>query len=50
MSFTIGTALTDARDNGFEAELLVEGHRLHGKVSAVDGFGVVLRGKTARTR
>ncbi len=42
MSFTIGTALLDARDNKFPVELLVEGHWIHGEVAAVDGFGVVL--------
>jgi sRNA-binding regulator protein Hfq len=42
MSFTIGTALLDARDNQFPVELLVEGHWIHGEVAAVDGFGVVL--------
>ena len=42
MSYTIGTALTEARDNQHRAELLVEGHWLHGQVTAVDGFGVVI--------
>ena len=42
MSYTIGSALTEARDNKDLAELLVEGHWLHGKVTAVDGFGVVI--------
>jgi len=42
MSYTIGTALTAARDNEHRAELLVEGHWLHGRVASVDGFGVVL--------
>ena len=42
MSYTIGTALTEARDNQDRAELLVEGHWLHGQVTAVDGFGVVI--------
>ncbi|HET6624874.1 MAG TPA: hypothetical protein VFG63_00660 [Nocardioidaceae bacterium] len=42
MSFTIGSALTDARDNNFPVELLVEGHWIHGDVAAIDGFGVVL--------
>lgn len=47
MSFTIGTALLDARDNDFPVELLVEGHWVHGRVAAVDGFGIVLsRGAT----
>ena len=42
MSYTIGTALQDARENKFPVELLVEGHWIHGEVTAVDGFGVVL--------
>jgi len=42
MSFTIGTALVDARDHKYHVELLVEGHWIHGEVAAVDGFGVVL--------
>jgi sRNA-binding regulator protein Hfq len=42
MSFTIGTALLDARDHKFPVELLVEGHWITGEVAAVDGFGVVL--------
>jgi hypothetical protein len=43
MSFTIGTALVDARDHKLPVELLVEGHWICGRVVAVDGFGVVVR-------
>ena len=42
MSYTIGSALTEARDKQDRVELLVEGHWLHGQVTAVDGFGVVI--------
>jgi sRNA-binding regulator protein Hfq len=45
MSYTIGTALVDARDNQLQSDLLVEGQWLHGVVTAVDGFGVVLERK-----
>jgi sRNA-binding regulator protein Hfq len=48
MSFTIGTALQDARDNQFPVELLVEGHWINGEVAAVDGFGVVLSRKSTQ--
>ena len=42
MSFSIGTALADARDNRAQTDLLVEGQWIHGQITAVDGFGVVL--------
>lgn len=42
MSYTIGSALTKARDTRLQVELLVEGHWLSGQVSKVDGFGVVV--------
>lgn len=42
MSYIIGSALTEARDNKDRAELLVEGHWIQGQVTAVDGFGVVI--------
>ena len=42
MSFSIGSALSDARDNKAQADLLVEGQWIHGQITAVDGFGVVL--------
>jgi sRNA-binding regulator protein Hfq len=48
MSYTIGTALLDARDNKLPVELLVEGHWIHGDVEAVDGFGVVLSRATTQ--
>ena len=40
--YTIGTSLTRAHDNEIPVEVLVDGHWLHGDVSAVDGHGVVL--------
>ena len=42
--FTIGTALSRARDHGVIVRLLVGGHWLEGMVSEVDGHGVVLTG------
>jgi sRNA-binding regulator protein Hfq len=41
--YTIGTALNRAHDNGVRVSVLVEGQWLDGRVSAVDGHGVVLR-------
>ena len=42
MIYTIGTALSRARDSGVPVEILVEGMWVRGQVLAVDGFGVVL--------
>lgn len=42
MTFSIGTALVDARDHQLAVDLLAEGHWLHGLVTGVDSFGVVL--------
>lgn len=40
--YTIGTALNRAHDSEVGVEVLVDGHWIHGDVSAVDGHGVVL--------
>ncbi|UUZ60177.1 hypothetical protein [Nocardioides sp. B-3] len=40
--YTIGTALLRAHENDVPVDVLVDGHWLHGAVSAVDGRGVVL--------
>jgi sRNA-binding regulator protein Hfq len=40
--YTIGTALNRARDNGLTVEILIEGQWLVGRVTAVDGHGVLL--------
>ena len=42
--FTIGTALSRARDHGVVVRVLVSGHWIEGLVSEVDGHGVVLTG------
>jgi hypothetical protein len=42
--FTIGTALSRARDHGVVVRVLVAGHWIEGMVSEVDGHGVVLTG------
>ena len=41
--YTIGTALNRAHDNGVRVQVLVEGQWLEGRVTAVDGHGVVLK-------
>lgn len=40
--YTIGTALHRAQDNDVPVDVLVDGHWLHGDVSALDGQGAVL--------
>lgn len=40
--YTIGTALNRAYDNQVPVQVLVEGQWLAGRVTAVDGHGVVL--------
>ncbi|CUR56292.1 hypothetical protein NOCA2330026 [metagenome] len=40
--YTIGTALSRAKDQDLPVEVLVEGQWLNGKVSASDGHGLVL--------
>lgn len=40
--YTIGTALDRAKDNGLTVDILVEGQWLTGRVTAVDGHGVLL--------
>lgn len=40
--YTIGTALDRAKDNGLTVEILIEGQWLGGRVTAVDGHGVLL--------
>lgn len=40
--YTIGTALHRAHDNEVGVEVMVDGHWIHGDVSAVDGHGLVL--------
>lgn len=45
--YTIGTALSRAHDNHVTVELLVEGHWVHGRVTAIDGHGVVLADETS---
>ena len=42
--YTIGTALSRARDHGVVVQVLVSGHWIEGLVSDVDGHGVVLTG------
>lgn len=42
--YTIGTALSRAQDSEVAVELLVTGQWIHGRVSALDGHGVVLHG------
>ena len=42
--YTIGTALSRARDHGVVVRVLVAGHWIEGLVSDVDGHGVVLTG------
>lgn len=41
--YTIGTALNRAQENDATVEVLVEGQWLHGRVTAVDGHGLVLQ-------
>ena len=43
--FTIGTALSRAKDAELSVDLLVTGQWMHGYVSAVDGHGVMLIGE-----
>ncbi len=47
--FTIGTALSRARDHGVVVRVLVAGHWIEGMVSEVDGHGVVLTGSGTTT-
>ncbi len=42
--YTIGTALSRAQDAEVAVDLLVTGQWIHGRVSALDGHGVVLHG------
>jgi hypothetical protein len=42
--YTIGTALARAQDADVAVDLLVTGQWVHGRVSALDGHGVVLHG------
>ena len=42
--YTIGTALSRARDHGVVVQVLVSGHWIEGLVNDVDGHGVVLAG------
>lgn len=42
--YTIGTALSRARDHGVVVRVLVAGQWIEGMVSDVDGHGVVLTG------
>jgi hypothetical protein len=42
--YTIGTALTRAQGSDVGVDVLVDGQWLHGRVSAVDGHGLVLHG------
>ena len=42
--YTIGTALSRARDHGVEVRVLVSGHWIEGAVSEIDGHGVILTG------
>ena len=42
--YTIGTALTRAQGSDVSVDVLVNGSWLHGRVSAVDGHGLVLHG------
>jgi len=42
--YTIGTALSRARDHGVVVRVLVSGHWIEGLVSDVDSHGVVLTG------
>ena len=42
MSFSIGSALSDARDNKAQADLLVEGQWIHGQITAVEAMGAQL--------
>lgn len=42
MLYTMGMAIDRAAENGFEVELLVQGHWVAGLVAANDGVGVVL--------
>ncbi len=43
--YTIGTALRRAQDADVAVDLLVGGHWLAGRISAMDGHGVVLHGE-----
>ena len=43
--YTIGTALSRAQDAEVAVDLLVTGQWIHGRVSALDGHGVVLHGE-----
>jgi hypothetical protein len=40
--YTIGTALRRAEDSHSAVHVLVEGQWIHGRISAVDGYGLVL--------
>jgi hypothetical protein len=42
--YTIGTALSRAQGTGVSVDVLVTGQWLHGRVSALDGHGLVLHG------
>jgi hypothetical protein len=42
--YTIGTALNRAQGSDVTVDVLVDGHWLHGHVTAVDGHGLVLHG------
>ena len=42
--YTIGTALSRAQDADVDVDLLVAGQWVRGRVSALDGHGVVLHG------
>ena len=43
--YTIGTALSRAQEAEVAVDLLVTGQWIHGRVSALDGHGVVLHGE-----
>ena len=47
MLYTIGTALSRARDHGVLVRLLVAGQWIEGRVGDVDGHGVLLVGADA---
>lgn len=43
--YTIGTALRRAQDNNVSVDLLVAGQWISGRISAMDGHGVVMQGQ-----
>ena len=49
MMYTMGTALNHALDMGIPVRLLVGGQWIDGQVLAVDGHGVILGARAART-